>query len=148
MKNDLSVSFCVWEFNGKSHDEISEVLGIKPTKKFTKGLPIEPKRVSIARFDGWFYEADTNRKLPFEQQINILLDIIEENMDGFKSICSQHKCEISLGLYLYSNIDESTPSIHLTKRYHQVISQLDIALDMDIILLGDYDEEDDLTNSE
>ena len=130
MNNELSVRFCVWEFNGKTHDEISEVLGIKPTLAFTKGLPIEPKRVSIAKFDAWFYEADTNQKLPFEQQINILLDIIEGNMDGFKSICSQHKCEISLFMLLFP--DESTPWIHLTKRYHQVMGQLDITLDMDI----------------
>ncbi len=143
IKNELSVRFCVWEFNGKTHDEISEVLGIKPTLTFTKGLPIEPKRVSIARFDGWYFEADTKRKLSFEQQINILLDIIEGNMEGFNIICRKHKCEISLALFLYSNIDESTPSIHLTKRYHQVMSQLDIALDMDIILLGDYEEEGD-----
>lgn len=144
MVHEISVCFCVWEFNGKTHDDISEALGLEPTKILIKGVPIEPKRNFIARFDGWYYEADTNRKLPFEQQINVLLDIIEGNMDRFKSICSQHKCEISLGLYLYSNIDESTPWIHLTKRYHQVMSQLDIALDMDIILLGDYEEEEDL----
>lgn len=37
MKNEIILRFSIWGFDDITHDEISELIGIKPSKVYVKG---------------------------------------------------------------------------------------------------------------
>ena len=54
----------------------------------------------------------------------------------FKYLCDKYLCEFSCGIYIYIDSEESTPWVHLSDRYNNVIKVLKVEFDVDIILLG------------
>ncbi len=137
-KNEISFSFCIWDFNDISHDEISELLGVKPSKVYIKGERKNPKVNALAKKNGWILDPPgCDNYSSFEDQMNSLLDVIESKIEAFRIICKKYYCEFSCGLYIYVDNDESTPWVHLNSRYNNLIRELNIELDVDIILLAD-----------
>ena len=136
-KNIIWLSFCVyWDIEDVTHKEISDFLQLEPSKIWVKGQPkVKPGSPIVWQRNKWMFDATSDRQMPFDDQLEIMLDVIEAQKDKFKTICDRHECEFSLGLYCYTNREESTPSVHLSKRYHQVTGDLNIEFDIDIILL-------------
>lgn len=134
--NEIWLDFCVWNFEDVTPDEITSWLQIQPSRTYIKG---EPKRgvpgAAVWKSNGWRFSATEDKQVPFDDQLEIMLDVIESKKDKFKAICDKYECEFSLGLYCYTNREESTPSVHLSKRYHKVTGDLNIEFDIDIILL-------------
>lgn len=135
--NKIWLSFCIyWDNEDATHEEISDFLQIEPDKIWVKGQPkVKPGSPIVWPGNKWMFDASTDKQMPFEDQMELMLDVIEAKKDKFKTICDRYYCEFSLGLYCYTNREESTPSVHLSKRYHKITGDLNIEFDIDIILL-------------
>jgi len=71
----------------------------------------------------------------FDDQMNSLLDIIESKIDLFKPLCERYYCEFSCGIFVYFDNGESTPWVHLDKRYNEISKALNIEFDVDLYVL-------------
>jgi hypothetical protein len=64
--------------------------------------------------------------------MNTLLDIVEQKKPVFQLLCGKYHCEFACAVFTYKDNDESTPSVHLDKRYHQIAAELIIEYDLDL----------------
>jgi len=140
MRNEIIVRFCIWGFEDISHDEISKATGLTPNKIYIKGQKKNPRFSPLAKENGWLFQPSDDPHLPFEDQFRLLLRIIEDNKSIFEVFCKKYYCEISCGLFIYFENDESTPSIHIDPEYHRILGDLNIAFDVDIYCLPNSDE--------
>lgn len=131
IKNEVNLSICIWEFEDVKHDQISKSLQLEPYKIYTKGKRINPKLPKIAKYNGWIYRAASANKGSFEEQMNDILDVLEPKIEILKSYSKKYLCEFSCAIFLHNN-EESTPWIHLDKRYHEFAKKVDIEFDFDI----------------
>lgn len=136
MLNEIWLEFCVYDFDDISHEELSAILDLEPTRIFIKG---QPKRnlpnAPLWKGNCWRYKASEDVFMPFEDQMTLMLNVIEQRKEAFRTVSNRYACEFSLGLYIYTNTEESTPSVHFDQRYLQVMSGLNVEFDVDIILL-------------
>lgn len=134
MRNYVELAFCIWKHDGISHEEITEMLGINPTKVFVKGAsrPNPLNKPMVYKFDAWFLEAGLDRYADFEQQMNALLDILEPKQDILKPLSQKYLFEFSCIVEIYYGNDESTPSIHLDERYNRFVSNVKVDFDVDL----------------
>ncbi|WP_156307814.1 DUF4279 domain-containing protein [Sphingobacterium endophyticum] len=130
-KNQILLSLCIFGFDDVSHQEISNLLGIQPSKVHTKGLKINPKVDRLAKKNGWFLDAFQSDKEDFETQINFILDVIEKQLENFEFICKRYYCEFSCAIFI-NNPEESVPWVHLGPRFNRVNANLGIEFDFDI----------------
>lgn len=135
MKNEIVLSFCIWDFNDISHDEITKVIGVKPSKIYVKGQKRNPDLPGLAKGNGWILESFFNKYAPFDDQMNYLLDILEPKILELKPICEKYYCEFSCGLFIYFDNGESIPSVHLNTRYNSIAHKLNLEFDLDIYCL-------------
>ncbi len=134
MKNEIWLDFCVWDFEDVSHEEISRILDLEPTKICVKGTKKRPFLKSpVWGSNGWRFQASKDVFVSFEEQMEQMLDIIESRKKAFEVVCNKYYCELSLALYIY--VGSSTPSVHFDKRYLKVMEGLNVEFDIDIILL-------------
>ena len=136
-KNRILLGFRVAAFNDITHDDITEMTGNGPIKIFIKGE--KRTRPSIQKQNIWIMDNGCSPYDNFETQLDAMLDIIESKADVFKLLTTKYECDFSCGLYLYSDNNESAPSVNLTYRYHKIIRELELNLsfDIDIIRLAD-----------
>jgi len=136
-KNEIILSFGIFDFNDISHDEISEFLGIQPEKIRVKGEKKNPKNPdsSLITKNIWSMGSGLDKYTNFDDQMDSLLSIIESKIDLFKVICSKYHCEISCAIFVYFDNGESAPWVHLDSRYNQLIKDLNIEFDVDLYVL-------------
>lgn len=142
MKNEIKVSFCIWDFDDLTHDQISNTLGIMPDKIYVKGQkrnPNNPPGTAVFRQNGWLMRSSLGNYSSFEEQMNSLLDIIEPKIDVFKPLCEKYACEFSCAMFVYAGNDESTPSMHLDSRYNKIVKTLNIEFDLDLYCFSNDD---------
>lgn len=134
-KNEIVLRFCVWDFNDITHAELTERFGINPSSVHVKGEAMNPKfSQRLAKENGWILDATTDKFTSFEEQMHFLLDILELRKELLKPVCDKYYCEFSLALYIYSD-EESTPSVHLSSRYHDLAKELKFEFDLDLYCL-------------
>ncbi len=80
----------------------------------------------------WAMDSGLNEFASFEDQMNKILDIIEEKMDAFKLLSSKYYIEFACAIFTYKDSDESTPWVHLEKRYNKIAGLLNIEFDIDL----------------
>jgi hypothetical protein len=135
VRNEIVLSFCVWDFNDISHDELTKIFGTNPSKVHIKGEAMNPEfSPRLATENGWILNATTDKFTSFAEQMDNLLCILESRIVVLKPICSKYYCEFSLALFIYSD-QESTPSVHLSSRYHALARELDFEFDLDLYCL-------------
>lgn len=134
VKNKVVVDFKIVGYDDISHETISQLTGIEPIKVFIKGNPRNPNNPDspLIKFNGWIMNAKLHEDASFEQQMNCLLDIIELRLTVFKQLCSSYYTEFSCAIYTYSASEKSTPSVHLSKRYHKLAADLNFEFDVDL----------------
>jgi hypothetical protein len=135
MKNEIILRFCIWDFDDISCDEMTQLIGIKPSKIYIKGQKKNAIGSALAERNGWLLDSPLNKYSPFEDQMNSLLDIIESKIDIFRVLDKKYYCEFSCALYIYFDNEESIPWLHLDARYNQLIKELNIEFDVDIYCL-------------
>lgn len=136
-KNRIYLDFRICNFEDISHNEITEMIGINPVKMHIKGERINPNFSRIAKRNIWIMASPFDEYVSFEEKLNAMLDIIELKKDVFKRLSSKYYCELICTLYIYTDNEESTPSVHLDSRYNSVMKDFNIEFDVDIILVSD-----------
>ncbi len=136
MQNEIILKFGIWGFTDINHDDITRSMGMNPSKIYVKGerKNPNPKFPALAKENGWLLEP-SNRYLPFEVQLQNLLQILESKIHIVKEYCFKYACEISCGVFIYFENGESTPSIHLNSEYNRIIRELNLSFDVDIYCL-------------
>ncbi|MDB5287953.1 MAG: hypothetical protein JWR05_2902 [Mucilaginibacter sp.] len=132
--NEVDLRLIIVDFNEVTHDDITLMIGVKPTYVRIKGMPRNPNRIDSPLWPNnlWSMNSGLGRHASFEDQMNVLLDIIEKNIEVFKNLCSKYYCEFACALTVYRDNDESTPSVHLDERYNRLIKELNIEFDIDL----------------
>lgn len=130
-KNETQLSFCIWNVIDISHEAISNLLEITPSKVHIKGERLNPKFSKLATQNGWFLDSPAGPGASFEQQMDALLDILDPKMEVLKTICNKCYSEFSLAVWINDRC-ESMPSIHLSARYHAFANQLKSEFDVDM----------------
>lgn len=133
MENYLKLSFCIWDFNDISHDDISRELNLVPSITYIKNEHIRPEVERIAKDNGWIYEISSTEENcnDFNAQLNLLLDILEPRIAQIKKYSSNYYCEFSCAIFLFSK-EESTPWVHFDKRYNEFVKNTNVEFDFDI----------------
>jgi hypothetical protein len=137
MKNEIFLSFIIGDFDDVGHDEITQKLGISPTKIYIKGQKSNPRLLMIAKRNRWILDSGLDRYASFEDHINAMLNIIEPKADLFRPFCEKYHCEFSCAIYLRYGSEDSAPSVHLNSRYNRLIRELNIEFDVDLYCLPD-----------
>lgn len=140
MKNEINIAFCIWEFEDGMHENISAAIGLQPSQLLVKGEPVRATTTTLAKENCWRLESPAIQRNKFalwDEQIDALFQILNEKKEVIKPLCDKYYCEISCGIYIYVDTDETAPSIHLSKSQNALIKDLNIELDIDIILLSD-----------
>lgn len=133
-KNEIYVSFRIWEFEDVTHEYITQLVQIEPTSIVVKGDKKNPKNPDspLKKYNGWLLKSKLAPYGTFEDQMNSLLNVMEPRIPALKSLCEKYSCEFSCALYLYFDNGESTPSVHLDSRYNNLIKDLNIDFDIDL----------------
>lgn len=136
MQNEIVVSFGIYDFNDISHDDISLLLGINPAFVTIKGEKRNPKNPNspLIKKNSWILGSGLDKYSSFEDQLTSLLDILENKLADFKTLCGRCYCEISCALFVYTDNEESTPWVHLDARYNRIIKELNIEFDIDLYI--------------
>lgn len=135
MKNKVSLSFCIWNFEDVSHDEITNLLNITPTKIYVKGQKRNVTSNALIKENGWLLNSPLSVYSEFEDQMDSLLALLEPNLDALKLVSKKYYCEFSCAIFIYFNNDESTPSMHLTSQHLKFMNELNIEFDTDLYCL-------------
>lgn len=132
--HEIYLSLRVARFDNISHEEITGLLSLQPTKIHKVGEPKNPLRPDgpTKKYNNWIYEVQCEKSTPFEIQMAHLLDIIEAKLDVFKTLSNQYTIEIRCAVYLHASSRESTPSIHLDSRYRNVLKEVNLEFDLDL----------------
>ncbi len=134
MKNEINLSFCIWDFDDITHNEITQLIGLQPSKIYTKGEK-NTIGLALAKENGWIITTPLTEYSSFDDQMNSLLDIIESKIDVFKPLCEKYYCEFSCAVFIRYGNGESIPWVHLGSRYNKLIKELKIEFDIDIYCL-------------
>ena len=128
------MSLGIVRFEGITHGEITNLIGIQPTLILKKGDLKNLNNLTgpIRKYNHWIYEVPLSNNTSFEEQMACLLDIIEPKIGVLKILAEKHTLEISCVLYVYAGTEESTPSIHLDSRYRNVLKEVNIEFDLDL----------------
>jgi hypothetical protein len=133
-KNKVDLLFKIVDFEDITHDGISRMLGIVPAHTAVKGGKRNPNNPQspLKTNNSWSMGSGLDEYADFEEQMNALLNIIEQKKGVFKLLCSKYYCEFACAIFTYKDNDESTPWVHLDKRYHQIAAELNIEFDLDL----------------
>lgn len=131
IENDVNLSFCIWEYEDITHEEITKALGLIPYIVHVKGKRTRSKIPRLAKQNGWIYGTPYFNKDDFQTQMNKILDALEPKIPILKEYSKKYHCEFSCALFL-NNREESVPWIHFDKRYNAFIREVDAEFDFDI----------------
>ncbi len=136
-KNEITLSFSIYQFEDITHDDITHLLGIKPDRIYIKGQKRNPKnpKSSVINENVWIINSGLDKYSDFDRHMSGLLSILESKKDALKPICKKYHCEISCGIFVYFDNEESTPWVHMDARYNNLIRELDIQFDLDLYVL-------------
>jgi hypothetical protein len=136
-KNEIYLSFGIFDFEDITHDEITNLLGIEPSHVRIKGYPKNPKNIDgpLITNNLWRMSSGLDKYTDFDEQLNAILYTIESKIDLFKTLCEKYPCELSCAIYIHFDNGESTPWVHLDSRYNKLIKELNIEFDVDLYVL-------------
>ena len=132
--NEVDLRLIVCDFDDITHNEIDILTGIQPTYIRVKGQPKNSKRADSPVWTNnvWSIGSGLGTHTSFQEQMDILLDIIEEKIEVFQQLSSKYYIEFACALKVYRDNGESTPSVHLDERYNCLIKKLNIEFDIDL----------------
>ncbi len=133
-RNEVDLRLIITDFEDIDHDYITKLLGIEPAYIRVKGEKRNPKNPDspIWKDNLWSFASGLEKYTNFEDQMNTMLDIIEEKKDGFKLLSSKYYMEFACAIITYKGNNESTPWVHLDKRYNRIAAELNIEFDVDL----------------
>lgn len=136
MKNKIVLRLAIWGFEDISHEELSNITGLSPVKIYKKGELKNPNFTALAKENGWLFQSSDDPYLPFEDQMNDMMEVISTKKDVFKNLSKKCDLEISCAVYIYFDNEESTPSIQLSSEHTKLLGDLKITFDIDLYCLS------------
>jgi hypothetical protein len=138
MRNEVDLDFRFCDFEDMTPNEITMHLDIKPIRIIIKGQkknPENPSGTAVFKSNCWMMGSSLDKFASFEEQMNALLDILESKIELFRPLCKKYYSEFSCALFVYLENGESTPWVHLDKRYNRIVKELNIEFDVDLYIL-------------
>lgn len=138
MNNEIVLRFGIFDFEDVSHDDITSMLDLLPTKVLIKGQRRNPKNTNspLINRNGWLIDAPSGKYSSFEDQMTFFIELIYSKLDLFRPLCKRYYCEFSCALFIYADNEESTPWIHLGSRYNKMAEELNIEFDLDLYVIA------------
>jgi hypothetical protein len=134
MKSEISVTFTLTGLNFKP-DDITNKLGIIPTKTWLVGDLINPKTLLKRKENGWSLQSELElNNYELEDHLKNVLEKLHSQSNLLKELCLKNYGELSCIVYA---IGEERPSIHLDQELIQKIHQLNCEIDIDLYFLPD-----------
>lgn len=102
-------------------------------------MPISEGSAILAKENSWILKSPKGVKdlqTSVEDQLNELLEILRPNKERIKEVCKNTYNEFSFTLYIYTDNDESAPTLYLQKEQIELINYLGADCDFDIILVS------------
>lgn len=131
--NYIELYFGIFDFEDITHEYITNILRIKPTKLHYKDKPVNPKFSIKAKTNAWIFENNDipNKACVFEEHMGGLLNVLEPKIDILSELSQKYYCEFSCAVFI-QNRKMSTPWIHLDARYHNFARKVNVEIDFDI----------------
>lgn len=130
MSYKIAAKFTLTDFEC-SPREITERLGISPTKTWEIGDLISPRGQREYEFNGWRLDSELHNSLDLEEQLKALLQQLDVAWKELAKTCQQYESEFSFVIYL-DNDDGQIPAVHFSPELIAKIHQLNAAIDLDI----------------
>src|SRR5574340_1223427 len=131
MEPEIKVDFLI--AGNFDPEEITNVLGISPTKSWKKGDLISGTTIA-RKFDGWILSAaersDSNE---VEEHIKPLLTKLLPLKDRIAEVYKEFELEAEINCAVY--VTDETPVLYMSAVTLREISELNASVDIDIILL-------------
>jgi len=133
-KNEVDLRFCIADFEEIGHADITKVIGVNPTYIRVIGEKRNPKNPDSPLWKNnlWSMNSGLDKYANFDDQMNALLDIIEKKIDVIKPLCKKYYCEFACAIFIYKDNGESTPWVHLDRRYNKISNELNCEFDVDL----------------
>lgn len=135
MPHKLFISFGIYDFEDISHDEISKIMELQPSKIFIKGERRHPNFLIKANENSWIIHSNNYGYGSFEEQMNSLISLIESKKHELKEFKEKYYLEISCALRIAKNVNEYIPSIYMTREMLEILGALSISVDYDVYLV-------------
>lgn len=119
--------------------DITNYLGINPSKSHEIGTPLNPKipNKNIREKSSWMLKSKLSRETLLEDKINELLDIIQDNLDLFRKI----EKEIDIEIYCSFFLEKNNSTFCLSSTTLARISAIPIDMVVDIYPYEDSEED-------
>lgn len=79
--------------------EISEALGVEPTKAWNKGDVITPKISNVRKQTMWRYEVKKSGESPVSNALSELLDFVDTIAPRIEKLRTENSCQIWIPVY-------------------------------------------------
>jgi hypothetical protein len=129
MKPQLHVRFLIMD-HGFSPEVITKVLGIKPTKTYNEG-DLMPDSKFKYKTNLWELRSRLSKYRELSDHINYLFSKITPVSGKLKELTRKYSAVLSCAVYCH----DSSPSLFFDEDVLRKLSELHIAVDIDIILL-------------
>lgn len=132
--NHVEAYLEIKRFQNISHDDISTLLGLQPTTIYVQGQRFNPHFGAVSRHNRWLYQVYTKegpwRNL--EEQLDELLALVNARRAAFQQLAAHCEFEIRCAVFIYYDLNESTPPVFLEPRHVELLNFLQAGFDADI----------------
>ena len=113
-----------------SPEEITEILGICPTKIWRNGEKVHPRAKNVYKSNGWMLASPCDPvNSSVDQQIEPLLSIIKPHIDAFEKLPSGIYIELACIIRV---ADYREPAIWFSADTIRIIAQMRASIDIDV----------------
>ena len=123
-----------------SPEEVTEKVGIKPSKTWKIGDLIHSKATIRKKYNGWRVDSQLSKSDDLESHIKSVMEQLQPGWLSLVEVCKHCKVEISCVIYYRSG---SIPAIHFDKYIVEKVHQLNAAIDVDFYVLPEETASDE-----
>jgi len=131
-KNEFFVSLKISDFDC-SHETITKILQLKPTKVHNKGDLVTPKSIRKFKENIWVLKLQQNNISEVEILLNKLINILKNKKNKFFNLPKSSYIEISIVGYL----ENGMPSLHFDYKHIAFIHSIKAEIDIDLYNMQD-----------
>lgn len=133
-RNQIEVSLRIVGFECQP-EEITQELGIQPTKVWQKGEQRNARGIMRNKQNGWGISSGIGRHKGFEHHMDALMMLIEPHLSSFTRVCNQYHTELSCAVYMYYDNGESIPWLGFDKRAVEFLHRIGAVVDFDMYVV-------------
>ena len=134
MPHEIQLDLVLTQFKEEA-DEISSILGLKPTKSWRQGDQIQ--RTTLKRKEnGWDLSSGISPSEGFEKHLASLIQQIRPSIHKFAQLPSNTEIELSCAVHIHEEGEQSLPWIHLDHKTITILNQLGADVDFDLYVVS------------